>query len=177
MDIMIDIESFDVEPTAVIISIGYVIFDPLEQGDMGGEQIVVNPDTQKNRSTSWDTIKFHLGLPQEAHKYLLRGEEVHLKIALRHLAHHIGVHKPERVWANFVCFDIGVLENAYRQCGLPIPWEFHQIHDTKTLYRFCGITKEDKAAALKALGGEAHTPLTDCRVQVKLLQQCYFQGA
>jgi hypothetical protein len=37
-------------------------------------------------------------------------------------------------WSHGSIFDIAILENAYRQCNLPIPWNFWDIRDTRTLY-------------------------------------------
>jgi len=37
------------------------------------------------------------------------------------------------VWGNGATFDISILEAAYRQRGIPIPWAFWNIRDVRTI--------------------------------------------
>jgi hypothetical protein len=40
----------------------------------------------------------------------------------------------EAFWSHGSVFDIVMIENVYRQLGKPVPWQYWQIRDTRTLF-------------------------------------------
>ena len=71
------------------------------------------------------------------------------------------------MWAQGPVFDIVILENLYQQLGLPLPWNFWQIRDSRTLF---SLLPEDPR---KAIRQEAHNALADCYFQAKCVQKAY----
>ena len=66
------------------------------------------------------------------------------------------------IWANGTTFDMVILENAYKQEGLPIPWQFWRVRDARTIYSLYPDLPKPKAS---------HHALEDCKRQIDLLQQ------
>ena len=171
-DLMIDIETLSLKPNAAIISMGYLMFNPEKGKNFTHETLVVIDQGEdfNGRDVNWDTIKFHLSLVEETHQYLLGDESTSLERALDDLSDYIKKHKPKNIWANGICFDIGILEDAYNQLGITIPWKFNKVRDARTLYKFCEV---DWEAAKRKTKGNAHNPLYDARVQAHLVKQCF----
>jgi len=71
------------------------------------------------------------------------------------------------VWAQGPAFDIVILENLYQQLNKPIPWNFWQIRDSRTLF---SLLKKDPR---KAIQQEAHNALADCYYQALSVQTAY----
>jgi len=172
-DLMIDIESLSLKKNAAIISMGYLIFDSEKETKFKHEVLTVIDQCENfnGRDVNWDTIKFHLGLTQETHQYLMTDFSVLLKQALINLSDYIKKHKPKRVWANGICFDISVLENCYEQYELEIPWKYNQVSDARTLYKAYPLHPMGWAEAKSKVKGDAHNPLYDSRVQAHLVRE------
>jgi len=72
----------------------------------------------------------------------------------------------DNIWAQGPAFDIVILEDLYRQLGRPIPWNFWQIRDSRTLFSVHGDPrKKDRLGA--------HNALIDCYYQARAVQHIY----
>jgi len=49
------------------------------------------------------------------------------------------------VWCHGATFDCPLLEELYRRVGIPCPWRFWQVRDTRTLYDLACINPKDYA--------------------------------
>lgn len=49
------------------------------------------------------------------------------------------------IWCHGASFDCSLLEEVYRRAGVPCPWKFRQVRDTRTLYDLAGINPKDYA--------------------------------
>lgn len=177
---MLDIESISLRTQGTIISFGALLFNPrsLKTIDMREQLLVVvdpHADNDKwNRAIDWATIKWHFNLPGGTNDYLSHYANVSLPFALTQLSDYIHAHKPEVIWANGVMFDFGLLEDAYYQTGLTIPWKYNQIRDARTIYKTLDVKKQDWENAEIAAGeGHIHNPVHDCEIQIMLLKHCY----
>jgi hypothetical protein len=47
------------------------------------------------------------------------------------------------VWCHGATFDCPLLDEVYRRFGLPSPWKFWQVRDTRTLYDLAGVNVKD----------------------------------
>jgi len=63
-------------------------------------------------------------------------------------------------------FDIAILENIYRQYGWPVPWQYWQICDSRTLFAVHGDPRVKGKVGL-------HNALEDCVSQAQAVQQVY----
>ena len=162
MDIMIDIETVGTGPDACILTIAAQTFDPNALGYLPQDYYArVDIDSQPNREVDDATVEWWATQPQEAQDEAF-GEEgrIPLKQALEELSKlcfHCNL-----TWANGTTFDMVILENAYKQEQLPLPWRFWNVRDARTVYSLSPDLPKPKAS---------HHALEDCKRQIDLLQQ------
>ena len=162
MDIMIDIETVGTGPDACILTIAAQTFDPTALGYLPKDYYArVDIDSQPNREVDDATVEWWATQPQAAQDEAF-GEEgrIPLKQALEELSKlcfHCNL-----TWANGTTFDMVILENAYKQEQLPLPWRFWNVRDARTVYSLYPDLPKPKAS---------HHALEDCKRQIDLLQQ------
>lgn len=171
--VMLDIESLSLRPDALILSIGAVTFTcKPNDGPAFGQEFLVVPDIthqlMQGRHVDPDTQKWWAQPENDtARQHWLNPPKYHvLHTALSELASFCrGAHT---IWANGIVFDISVLEHAYRQIGLKVPWKYNAIRDARTVY---DITKgvSGRPEFVEDPTEVAHHPVSDCRIQVRRL--------
>ena len=79
---------------------------------------------------------------------------------------------PPRIvfWSRGVAFDFGVLEHAYKQCGMQVPWKYHELACLRTLMMFADKTTTADSA-MTHTKVVAHTALQDANQQMEDLLQ------
>ena len=162
MDIMIDIETVGTGPEACILTIAAQTFDPLSTGYQKQDYYArVDVDSQPDREVDDSTVEWWATQPKEAQDEAF-GEEgrIPLKQSLEELSK-LCFHC-KLTWANGTTFDMVILENAFKQLGLPIPWQFWNVRDARTIYSLYPDWPKPRAS---------HHALEDCRRQIDLLQQ------
>jgi len=70
-------------------------------------------------------------------------------------------------WGQGYGFDYTIMENMFRQGGMPIPWQFWQIRDSRTLFGCC------KSDPRKLIQNDLHNALADAYYQSKAIQIAY----
>jgi hypothetical protein len=162
MDLMLDIETVGTGPDACILTIAAQTFDPTALGYLPKDYYArVDIDSQPNREVDDATVEWWATQPQAAQDEAF-GEEgrIPLKQALEELSKlcfHCNL-----TWANGTTFDMVILENAYKQEQLPLPWRFWNVRDARTVYSLYPDLPKPKAS---------HHALEDCKRQIDLLQQ------
>jgi hypothetical protein len=162
MDIMIDIETCGTGPDACVLTIAAQTFNPLERRDFDQLQSYycrVDPDSQPNRRIEQSTIDWWATQPREAQEEAFgENNRIPLKQALEELGRMIWHSK--RFWANGPTFDANILEHAYKEHSMALPWQFYNVRDARTVYSLCpGLGKYPAS----------HHALEDCRRQIYLL--------
>jgi hypothetical protein len=71
--------------------------------------------------------------------------------------------RSNRIWANGITFDIGILENAYAEHKQAVPWKYYKVMDARTIFK---VASADK---LK----NSHNALEDCRNQIEMLRSAF----
>ncbi len=163
---MIDLETLDVFPTATVLSLGAVKFDPTSDADPYSElylKILVDDQDRLGRTTSDSTIEWwgkqDPAIMEEAFD---QTGAVTVEEALSQLNRWVvGV---DELWGHGYGFDITILENMYRMVGKPIPWQFWQISDART------ITKRMPKDPRKDMQTNLHNALADAYFQAKSVQ-------
>ena len=163
---MIDLETLDVFPTATVLSLGAVKFDPTSDADPYSElylKILVDDQDRLGRTTSDSTIEWwgkqDPAIMEEAFD---QTGAVTVEEALSQLNRWVvGV---DELWGHGYGFDITILENMYRMIGKPIPWQFWQISDART------ITKRMPKDPRKDMQTNLHNALADAYFQAKSVQ-------
>ena len=157
--VMIDIETMDLTEQAAIVSIGAVPFDPVT-GFISDSTFYTELAWKKQgrlidsgTSAWWDDR-------EEAARACLNGKEK-LEKALNALVKWIDPNVI--IWANDPLFDIGILNNAYRQCGIAEPWKHWNVAGS---YRALKLQYEWLRGGLdRSKAGNAHNALDDARNQ------------
>lgn len=166
-DVMIDCETLGTTADAVILSIGAVKFD-LETGTMDDAgyyaSISIDSNFELGRRASESTITWWLGQSSEAQAVFHEPKQT-LDDALRGLIDWLD-HDKRRVWSNGASFDIPMLEHAFTQLGLTIPWQFWNSR--------CVRTYKSLPAAGSVPGyTNDHNALRDAVNQAKFVQAVY----
>ena len=163
---MIDLETLDVFPTATVLSIGAVKFDPTTDAEPYAElylKILVDDQDRLGRTTSDSTIEWWGKQdPAVMEEAFDQTGAVTVEEALSQLNRWVvGV---DEIWGQGYGFDITILENMYRMLGKPIPWQFWQISDART------ITKRMPKDPRKDMQTNLHNALADAYFQAKSVQ-------
>jgi hypothetical protein len=166
MNVVLDIETLSLQPDAVILSLGavtdrnilecdfYMEFDWCDQTQLGRR---VDQDTM----TWWQEqeVKFPGLCPMDGAVLLDHG----LESFAAWLTYITVPGEPLHIWARGPQFDIVVLENAFRQHKLPIPWKYKDILDIRTAIHCSGNHTE------LAKPGKKHHALSDAIADMKNL--------
>ena len=169
MHASIDLETIDTKPSATVLSLGGVKFDPKSNDEPHSEfyiKICIEDQDKLGRSASDDTIEWW-GKQDEQ----IRNEAfdqtgaVSVDEALKQISKFsVGV---DTFWGQGYGFDYTIMEDMFRQGGRPITWNFWQIRDSRTLFGCC---KQDPR---KAIQNDLHNALADAYYQSKAIQVAY----
>lgn len=163
--IMIDLETLDTQPSAVIVSIGAVRFGPDAWQPWDTFYLPVAFDQRDGRTVSRDTIAWWLTQPAEVQAALSDPAAVPLCGALVQLATWItnGGREDVEIWAGPATFDLAVLEHAYRSgangWGAP-PWKYNETRCYTTLRKL-------NPNILRPNNPSAHNALADAKSQAE----------
>jgi len=163
---MIDLETMGTRPNCQVLTIGGVKFDHRNNTEPYGEfyyKFTMEDQEAKGRTVDDDTLDWW---SKQEPEVLLEAfgddgrTDTHqvLKELNRWL---VGV---DIIWAHGSTFDIVILENMYEMYGLPVPWPFWKVKDSRTLL---SIADKDPR---KSYDFEAHNALADAYVQAKCVQ-------
>jgi hypothetical protein len=134
-----------------------------------GEQFYINIDAQscidKGLTMSASTVMWWLSQDKAAINSLL-SDRANVTYALQQFNLFINTEWPTgdnkySIWGNSARFDLGMLNNAYDACNLPLPWKYWQERDVRTLVAF---NPELKKSIINDL---PHDALSDCLYQIK----------
>ena len=166
---MIDLETLATDPHATILTIGGVKFNPETSEEPHSEfyfKLDVDEQVKLCRTQDPGTIdwwsKQDPRIMEEAF-----GEED--RVGLKHFLSHmtkwmVGV---DVLWGHGYGFDVTIVETLYRQMDTPIPWNFWQVKDGRTLI---GLLPSDPR---KTMQTDLHNALADSYYQAKAIQVAY----
>lgn len=160
---MLDIETISTKPNATILTIASQTFDPFGKGVTTEPNFYtrVTLESQEKRHIDDATVAWWANQSAEAQAEAFNEEDrVPLSDALHGLIK--SAWQADLIWANGTVFDIVILENAFVECGIAIPWKFWTIRDTRTVYGLYPDLPKPKTE---------HHALLDCHRQIELLQQ------
>lgn len=160
---MLDLETMDTKPSAVILSIGAVEFNL--DGPVAGREfyavLETLPQVRAGRTESEATREWWSRQSAEARAVLV-AEATEPKQALLDFAEFWS--GADRLWSNGANFDGVLLTSSYQSFGLQVPWKFWQERCHRTLtdiyYSLCGTGRPKKQVA--------HNALADARAQAEV---------
>tara|TARA_B100000424_G_scaffold267974_1_gene261854 strand:+ start:2420 stop:2956 length:537 start_codon:yes stop_codon:yes gene_type:complete len=167
---MIDLETLSTNPDAVILTIGGVKFDARTQMNPYNEmyfRVDVDSQTKIGRNVMQETMNWWATQPKEVSEEALGdGNRVSLEDAIKQLNKFaVGV---DIFWCQGPLFDYAILQDLYRQLNTPVPWNYWQIRDSRTLFSLVPKDHNEKRTGL-------HNALQDCIFQAKKVQKVYRQ--
>jgi hypothetical protein len=138
-DIMIDLETLDVLPSATILTIGAVRFDPfgMDVEEPSCEKFYVKVDLDScdriGLTTSQATIDWWSGQSKEAQDEAFSPDgRIDIVDAMNQLYKFCWGAK--RVWSHGASFDTIICEHIFRKIGKAVPWQFWEVRCTRTLF-------------------------------------------
>ena len=168
MDIMLDLETLSTKPDATVLTFGACKFNPYRQEDIDkGIYFRINVDEQitLGRDVDDSTVEWWGKQAEDVREEALGdGDRITLEQFTKELNRFIVGAK--NIWAQGPVFDIVILENLYRQLGLPCPWQFWQIRDSRTLLSTHGDPREKNKVGL-------HNALEDAVSQAQAVQHVF----
>lgn len=163
---MIDLETLDVTPSAAVLTVGGVKFDPFSDAEPHSEFYYKLDLDSQDRSVNDSTIAWWGQQDQKVQDeaFGTEGRE-NVNVFLDSLPKWmVGV---DVLWGHGYGFDITIIEDMLRQLGKPIPWQFWQVRDSRTLF---ACMKEDPR---KGMQSDLHNALADSYYQAKGVQMAY----
>lgn len=179
IDVMLDLETLGHTSKSVVVSIGAIAFN-IETGKMFKVLFYEKIDPQTcldvGLKMSAHTVFWWLDQSKEAQKELISGERVDLKKALLDFYDWFLFFKKKTkhnniyIWGNGAGFDINLLIDAYEAVKLPIPWNFRNERDVRTL---ADLKPEIKNKIISETSFLAHHPIEDCKLQIKYVSETW----
>jgi hypothetical protein len=138
-DVMIDMETLDVLPTATILTIGAVRFDPFgdDVKDPAMDKFYVKVDIDScdrlGCTVSQSTLDWWGNQSKEAQEEAFNpNDRIDIADAMTQLYKFCWGAK--RVWSHGASFDVVICERLFREIGKAVPWSFWEVRDTRTLF-------------------------------------------
>jgi hypothetical protein len=124
--VMVDIECYDVVPTAVILSLGAVTMHRADQQTFYAEYAT---DTQYERTRSISTIEWwaQQSTPLPQGLTALKDGLIDFALWLRDLR------AEPIIWCKGTDFDTAILAHAFNQYAMAAPWKYNHVRDMRTL--------------------------------------------
>jgi hypothetical protein len=176
-DVMIDLETLSTRNNAIILVIAGIKFrrnDP----DIPLEKIPprytfyrkIDIDSCKEIGLHYDklTEDWWKTQSEEVYNEAFLGDRIKIKQALFEFTQWFNQEPTgTKIWSQGANFDIPILDEAYRRCGLEPPWKFWLVRDTRTIYDIANIYSKDFPA------GNEHNALSDCWRQIHGVKKAF----
>jgi len=169
--VMLDLETLSTRPDATILTFGACKFSPYNQNDIvDGIYLRIDVDEQiaLGRHVDNDTIDWWSRQSSDVYDEAFNPND---RVGLEEFASQLNrfIVGCDNIWAQGPVFDIVILENLYRQIGIPCPWQYWQIRDSRTLLSTLGDTREKNKVGL-------HNALEDAVSQAQAVQHVFKQA-
>lgn len=173
MDVMIDTETLSVTPDSVLLTLAAVKFNP--HNTVGVTETLyhkldVDEQTARGREINADTLAWWARQPPEVYNdAMTEVGRISVKQSLQELTKFlVGV---DSIWCQGPVFDIVILENIFKQYEMHYPWQYWQIRDSRTLFKF--LNYDPRSEIRNRDGSDHHNALGDAITQACAVQSCY----
>lgn len=166
--VMVDIETMGTNPDAAIVSIGAVLFNPLI-GKISNKTFYVELEwVPQGRCIDPETIKWWRTQPRVAQQALCGLDDLQEVLG----AFTQWLPKDCKVWGNGPTFDISILEHAYRQHKIDIPWKYWNVRDCRTVL---DMYESKRGGLNRKVSGTKHNALDDAIHQAQTISYIWTQ--
>ena len=167
---MIDLETLSTRPDATVLTVGAIKFDPYTDLEPhSGLYLRLNVDelSELDRHVDQGTLEWWAKQDEKIRNEALGDEDrVQLSEFVRQLKKWwVGL---DELWCQGPLFDYAILQDIYKQLGHPVPWQYWQIRDSRTLFSLVPRDINESRTGL-------HNALADCFFQAKKVQKVYKQ--
>ena len=167
---MIDLETLSTNPNATILTVGGVKFDPYTMAEPSQGmyfRVEVDSQTEMGRDVMQETVNWWSKQPKEISDEAFSDDNrASLDDMIKKInKFSVGV---DVFWCQGPLFDYAILQDIYKQLGYPVPWQYWQIRDSRTLFSLVPKDPDEKRTGL-------HNALEDCYFQAKKVQRVYKQ--
>jgi len=172
-EVMLDLETLSTRPNAAILVIGAIKFNRgekwkesfkvkhLEKLDFFYTRIKIDSCVSASLHVDPETEKWWSEQDDEAiYEAIKNPKRVSLKEALKSFKEWFGDNTRTKIWGNGSSFDCTILGEAYKRCGMEIPWKFWLERDLRTIMDLGEI----RACDLPQYG--KHNAIYDCYRQI-----------
>lgn len=174
LQIMVDLETMGTGPSAAIVSIGAVAFNPFTtwaSDDTFYREVDLESSVSNGGIMDVSTVKFWLGAAKDAPP-TWASSELAIQTVLGAFSNWVKSsaigYEGVRIWGHGATFDPVVLHSAYHNTGMVPPFSYRDPRDTRTLFE---LAKFDFRAF--PVTGTLHNALDDALTQTKAVQECY----
>ncbi|EMC8779825.1 3'-5' exoribonuclease [Providencia rettgeri] len=168
---MLDLETMGTKPTAAIVAIGAVFFNP-ETGELGSRfyKVIKLSSSMMHEDTTVDaeTIIWWMKQSSEARSEIITGGTSIIS-ALRELSEFINessISSSLKVWGNGSSFDNVILRSTYERYDRTAPWMFYNDRDIRTIVDI-GRSFDFDPKVNMPFDGVQHNALADAIHQAK----------
>ena len=133
--LMVDLETMAVSPNAVVLTLGAVHFNPYGTGYSDKIYFRINIDDQDALNREIDPLTIEWWSKQDPaimEEAFSSDNRVPLVDAINQF--HKFAWGCSAFWSHGATFDLVILEHIYRSLNKPLPWNFWQLRDTRTLF-------------------------------------------
>lgn len=133
--LMVDLETMAVTPRAVVLTLGAVHFNPYGNGYGDKLYLRLDLDDQDklNREIDPNTLDWWAKQdPKVMEEAFSPDNRVKLVDAMEQFKKFAW--GCDAFWAHGSLFDIAILEDIFRQIQMPVPWNYWQVRDTRTIF-------------------------------------------
>lgn len=176
-NLMIDLETMGNKPSAPIVAIGAVFFEPAT-GDIGPSfysAVSLESEVALGAISDAGTILWWLNQSSEA-RAAITGESMPICDALSELSTFAALNSsfPKNlcVWGNGASFDNVILRAAYERCQMPPCWSWFNDLDVRTIVKLGRAVGFDPKLDMP-FDGERHNALADAIHQAKYVSAIY----
>lgn len=172
--LMVDIETLDTRPTAVILSVAVLMFDPVTraQEEMYSANIDVSLQIMaEGRTMSIDTITWWMQQGYDARvKAFASPVCAHPRDAQETLASIIKRPDIDAIWANDPDFDCVILRDFM---GYDFKWPFYKHRSMRTIKALFPLSWKLRKDGTEYGDFIAHDPMEDCKQQAWHVMNIY----
>lgn len=177
-ELMFDLETLDTKPSAVVLSVGAVIWkmvDGFHPAVMEWEPVErfyrvidIQGQLDKKRTVSQDTLLWWLQQDPTAREEAFAPVRKPALLVLDEFRYWAAQYKINAFWASPATFDFPIWEDFAMTFSKHVPWTYRQKYDVRTVVREANYSAKDHVVT-KELAGVPHMPVYDCEAQIDVL--------
>lgn len=166
--VMLDLETLGKGNDAPVVAIGAVAFNPFN--GVIADKFYARVDMEdacRFGTLDANTVRWWLQQSDEARAEIYEPGGVPLAVALQDFWTFFTAQGECPVWGNGPTFDITILETAYKNVGMIVPWQFWNVRDCRTIEALAKVLGMDRGRR----EGTHHNALDDALYQAQYVSR------